>query len=65
MASISYIVRNCLSMGVNLYAPCVALNTVANVPYWASFTIMTIITIFFTFLVRQHKEKLKKNGFLN
>lgn len=51
MASVSYIVRNCLSMGVNLYAPCVALNTVADIPYWASLSLMTIITIFLTFLV--------------
>lgn len=52
IASISYIMRNCLSMGVNLYTPCVALNTIAGVPNWLSLFVMTVISIIFTFMVK-------------
>lgn len=31
-----------------MYTPCVALNTVANIPYWASYLLMTALGILFT-----------------
>lgn len=34
-----------------MYTPCVALNTVANIPYWASFLLMTALGIVFTIFV--------------
>lgn len=38
-------------MGINQYIPCVALNTIANVPYWLSLSLMLVLSIVFTFLV--------------
>lgn len=51
ISSISFIIRNCLSMGINQYVPCVALNTIAHVPYWLSLSLMLLFSIVFTFLV--------------
>lgn len=31
-----------------MYTPCVALNTVASIPYWASYLLMTALGILFT-----------------
>lgn len=31
-----------------MYTPCVALNTVAHIPYWASYLLMTALGILFT-----------------
>lgn len=51
LASATFIVRNVFIMGITMYTPCVALNTVANVPYWASYLLMTILGILFTIFV--------------
>lgn len=52
MASATYILRQVLNLGVTLYTPSVALNTVIGVPYWVSIGGLTGISIFFTVLVR-------------
>lgn len=38
-------------MGITLYTPSVALNTVGGVPYWITLLGMTMICILFTLLV--------------
>lgn len=48
MASATFIARNVFIMGVTMYTPCVALNTVAGIPYWASYLLMTALGILFT-----------------
>lgn len=37
-------------MGVTVFTPCVALNTVIGVPYYASIMVITFISIIFTLL---------------
>lgn len=51
LASGSFILRNIFAMGITLYTPSVALNTVAGVPYWITLLGMTAICILFTLLV--------------
>lgn len=51
LASFSFIIRNCLSLAVTFYTPCVAVNTIAGIPYWISLMTMTLLTIVFTFTV--------------
>lgn len=53
LASFSFIIRNCLTLGITVYTPCVALNIIAGIPYWASLTTMTLLTIMFTITVSQ------------
>lgn len=48
LASATFIARNVFIMGITMYTPCVALNTVANIPYWASYLLMTTLGILFT-----------------
>lgn len=48
LASGTFIARNVFIMGITMYTPCVALNTVANIPYWASYLLMTALGILFT-----------------
>lgn len=48
LASATFIARNVFIMGITMYTPCVALNTVANIPYWASYLLMTALGILFT-----------------
>ncbi|XP_062533303.1 sodium-coupled monocarboxylate transporter 1-like [Armigeres subalbatus] len=50
LASGTYVVRALLNLGVTLYTPAVALNTVAGVPHWASLLLITVITISFILL---------------
>jgi solute carrier family 5 (sodium-coupled monocarboxylate transporter), member 8/12 len=53
MASGTYIVRQILNMGVTIYTPTVALNTVIGIPYYASLLAMMCIAILFNILVRK------------
>lgn len=53
LASFSFIIRNCLTLGITVYTPCVALNIIAGIPYWASLSTMTLLTIMFTITVSQ------------
>lgn len=53
LASGTFIVRNAFMLGITLYTPCVALNTVANIPYWASYLLMTVLGILFTIFVSE------------
>lgn len=53
LASFSFIIRNCLTLGITIYTPCVALNIIAGIPDWASLTTMTLLTILFTITVSQ------------
>lgn len=53
LASFSFIIRNCLTLGITIYTPSVALNIIAGIPYWASLTTMTLLTIMFTITVSQ------------
>ncbi|XP_058116651.1 sodium-coupled monocarboxylate transporter 1-like [Anopheles ziemanni] len=50
LASGTYIVRTLLSLGVTIYTPTVALNTIIGVPYWVSLLSITVISIFFNAL---------------
>lgn len=50
LASGTYIIRTLLSLGVTIYTPTVALNTIIGVPYWVSLVSITVITIFFNAL---------------
>uniref|UniRef100_A0A6M2E320 Putative solute symporter family n=1 Tax=Xenopsylla cheopis TaxID=163159 RepID=A0A6M2E320_XENCH len=50
LASGTYIVRQLLNLGVTVFTPCVALNTVIGVPYWASIMSITAISVIFTIL---------------
>ncbi|XP_052863585.1 sodium-coupled monocarboxylate transporter 1-like [Anopheles cruzii] len=50
LASGTYILRTLLSLGVTIYTPTVALNTIIGVPYWASLLCITVISIFFNAL---------------
>lgn len=51
LASATFILRQVLTLGVTVYTPSVALNTVIGIPYWISITGLTGISIFFTLLV--------------
>ncbi|GLV32644.1 uncharacterized protein CBL_00649 [Carabus blaptoides fortunei] len=50
LASGTYIVRQLLNQGVTVFTPCVALNTVIGIPYWASIMGITLVSIIFTIL---------------
>lgn len=51
LASATFIARNLFILGITLYTPCVAMNTIVAVPYWASFLLMTALGICFTVFV--------------
>lgn len=51
LASLSFILRNGLTLGITVYTPCVALYTIAGIPYWVSLSATTVISIIFTLLV--------------
>lgn len=40
-----------MNLGVTVYTPSVALNTIIGIPYWVSLVGMTLISILFTVLV--------------
>lgn len=42
--------RQVLTLGVTVYTPSVALNTVIGIPYWVSIVGLTAISVFFTIL---------------
>ncbi|XP_058812501.1 sodium-coupled monocarboxylate transporter 1-like isoform X2 [Topomyia yanbarensis] len=50
LASGTYIIRSLLSLGITIYTPTVALNTIIGVPYWVSLLCITFISIFFNAL---------------
>ncbi|XP_059611240.1 sodium-coupled monocarboxylate transporter 1 [Phlebotomus argentipes] len=50
LASISFILRQVLALGVTVYTPSVALNTIIGVPYWMSLVGITVVGILFTVL---------------
>lgn len=50
LASGTYIVRQLLNQGVTVFTPCVALNSVIGLPYWASILGITLVSIIFTIL---------------
>ncbi|XP_008198466.1 sodium-coupled monocarboxylate transporter 1 isoform X1 [Tribolium castaneum] len=50
LASGTYIVRQLLNQGVTVFTPCVALNTVIGIPYWASIFGITLVSVIFTIL---------------
>ncbi|XP_055615923.1 sodium-coupled monocarboxylate transporter 1 isoform X2 [Toxorhynchites rutilus septentrionalis] len=50
LASGTYVVRSLLNLGVTVYTPTVALNTVIGMPYWASLLGITAISIVFNLL---------------
>ncbi|XP_058467270.1 sodium-coupled monocarboxylate transporter 1-like [Malaya genurostris] len=50
LASGTYIMRSLLSLGITIYTPTVALNTIIGVPYWVSLLCITCISIFFNAL---------------
>ncbi|KAF5285294.1 hypothetical protein FQR65_LT13272 [Abscondita terminalis] len=50
LASGTYVLRQLLNQGVTVFTPCVALNSVIGIPYWASIFGITIISIIFTIL---------------
>ncbi|XP_049823231.1 sodium-coupled monocarboxylate transporter 1 [Aethina tumida] len=50
LASATYVIRQLLNQGVTVFTPCVALNTVIGIPYWASIVGITFVSIVFTIL---------------
>lgn len=50
LASGTYVVRSLLNLGVTVYTPTVALNTVIGIPYWASLLGISAISIVFNLL---------------
>lgn len=52
LASGLFVLRQVLNLGVTVYTPAVALNTVIGIPYWASLVGITVISIIFNILVR-------------
>ncbi|CAH0555789.1 unnamed protein product [Brassicogethes aeneus] len=50
LASGTYVIRQLLNQGVTVFTPCVALNTVIGIPYWASIFGITLVSIIFTVL---------------
>ncbi|XP_055545656.1 sodium-coupled monocarboxylate transporter 1-like isoform X1 [Wyeomyia smithii] len=50
LASGTYIMRSLFSLGITIYTPTVALNTIIGVPYWVSLMCITCISIFFNAL---------------
>lgn len=51
LASGTYVIRQMLNQGVTVFTPCVALNTVIGIPYWASIVGISLISIVFNLLV--------------
>lgn len=51
LASGTYVVRQLLNQGVTVFTPCVALNTVIGIPYWASIIGISVVSIIFNILV--------------
>lgn len=50
LASGTYVIRQLLNQGVTVFTPCVALNTVIGIPYWASISGITAVSIIFSIL---------------
>ena len=50
LASGTFVLRQVLTLGVTVYTPSVALNTVIGIPYWVSIVGLSGISIFFTIL---------------
>ncbi|XP_058467266.1 sodium-coupled monocarboxylate transporter 1 isoform X2 [Malaya genurostris] len=50
LASGTYIIRSLLNLGVTVYTPTVALNTVIGIPYWVSLVAISVISIVFNLL---------------
>nr|XP_023016960.1 sodium-coupled monocarboxylate transporter 1 [Leptinotarsa decemlineata]XP_023016961.1 sodium-coupled monocarboxylate transporter 1 [Leptinotarsa decemlineata] len=50
LASGTYIIRQLLNQGVTVFTPCVALNTVIGIPYWASIIGISVVSIIFNIL---------------
>ncbi|XP_039449985.1 sodium-coupled monocarboxylate transporter 1 isoform X3 [Culex pipiens pallens] len=50
LASGTYVIRSLLNLGVTVYTPTVALNTVIGIPYWASLLGISVISIIFNLL---------------
>lgn len=63
LASATYILRSVLNLGVTVFTPCIALNTVIGLPYWASIFGMTTISIIFTVMVSFYKKLSRKKNF--
>lgn len=61
LASGTYVIRQMLNQGVTVFTPCVALNTVIGIPYWASIVGISLISIVFNLLVSIWKNKIYWN----
>ncbi|KAF7993765.1 hypothetical protein HCN44_010360 [Aphidius gifuensis] len=48
LASFSYVLRSLLNLAVIVFTPCVALNAVIGLPYWASIIGITTISVIFS-----------------
>nr|CAD7263701.1 unnamed protein product [Timema shepardi] len=55
LASLTYVIRSLLNLGVTVFTPCVALKTVIGLPYWASIFGITFISVIFTVMVRSQE----------
>lgn len=60
LASGTYVIRQMLNQGVTVFTPCVALNTVIGIPYWASIVGISLISIVFNLLVSIWKNNILK-----
>ncbi|KAJ8684371.1 hypothetical protein QAD02_020163, partial [Eretmocerus hayati] len=50
LASFSYVIRSLLNVSVTVFTPCVALNTVIGLPYWASICGITAVSVVFALM---------------
>lgn len=65
LASGTFILRQVLTLGVTVYTPSVALNTVIGIPYWVSIVGLTAISIFFTILVSNGNSLILESHFIH
>lgn len=54
LSSAIFIVRTLVNMSITIYTPCVAMQTVLAVPFWASLLTLTGISICFTLFVHTY-----------
>lgn len=62
LASATFMLRTLLAMSITIYTPCVAMQTVMAVPFWASLLTLTGISICFTLFVHITKPELLRTG---
>nr|CAD7449294.1 unnamed protein product [Timema bartmani] len=65
LASLTYVIRSLLNLGVTVFTPCVALKTVIGLPYWASIFGITFISVIFTVMTLSPFDQLNRSSALH